>query len=167
MNRRGLQPLGVVVPSFRLLKSFHLLITLRKKFTERIIHYPEYLPSPDRRHLACLRPRLPPSPPPPRAAAPPARSAQPWHLGGKCAVFAHAAPLLRPMRTIGDPTKGPFFNGFVGPVPTVGICVCQSMKTVGRKIVTFAHCTPLLRHISLAVYGTDLRNGCQDNPPRN
>ena len=39
MNRRGLQPLGVVVPSFRLLKSFHLLITLRKKFTERIIHY--------------------------------------------------------------------------------------------------------------------------------
>ena len=32
----------------------------------------EYLPSPDRRHLACLRPRLPPSPPPPRAAAPPA-----------------------------------------------------------------------------------------------
>ena len=35
----------------------------------------EYLPSPDRRHLACLRPRLPPSPPPPRAAAPPARSA--------------------------------------------------------------------------------------------
>ena len=39
----------------------------------------EYLPSPDRRHLACLRPRLPPSPPPPRAAAPPARSALLWH----------------------------------------------------------------------------------------
>ena len=39
----------------------------------------EYLPSPDRRHLACLRPRLPPSPPPPRAAAPPARSAHHWH----------------------------------------------------------------------------------------
>ena len=38
----------------------------------------EYLPSPDRRHLACLRPRLPPSPPPPRAAAPPARSAPSW-----------------------------------------------------------------------------------------
>ena len=42
----------------------------------------EYLPSPDRRHLACLRPRLPPSPPPPRAAAPPARSALPWHGKG-------------------------------------------------------------------------------------
>ena len=39
MNRRGLQPLGVVVSSFRLLKSFHLL-PLRKQFTERIIHYP-------------------------------------------------------------------------------------------------------------------------------
>ena len=39
----------------------------------------EYLPSPDRRHLACLRPRLPPSPPPPRAVAPPARSAHHWH----------------------------------------------------------------------------------------
>ena len=39
----------------------------------------EYFPSPDRRHLACLRPRLPPSPPPPRAVAPPARSAHHWH----------------------------------------------------------------------------------------
>ena len=38
MNRRGLQPLGVVVSSCRLLKSFHLL-TLRKQCTERIIHY--------------------------------------------------------------------------------------------------------------------------------
>ena len=39
----------------------------------------EYLPSPDRRHRACLRPRLPPPPPPPRDAAPPARSALHWH----------------------------------------------------------------------------------------
>ena len=38
MSRRGRQPLGVVVSFFRLLKSFHLL-SLRKQFTERIIHY--------------------------------------------------------------------------------------------------------------------------------
>ena len=57
----------------------------------------EYLPSPDRRHLACLRPRLPPSPPPPRAAAPPARSARPWHGRGsrvplKSVEVAHGTP---------------------------------------------------------------------------
>ena len=38
MSRLGRQPLGVVVSSFRLSKSFHLL-PLRKQFTERIIHY--------------------------------------------------------------------------------------------------------------------------------
>lgn len=38
MSRRGLQPLGVAVSFFRMLKSFHLL-PLRKQFTERIIHY--------------------------------------------------------------------------------------------------------------------------------
>ena len=38
MNRRGLQPLGVVVSFSRLLKSLHLL-PLRNQFTERIIHY--------------------------------------------------------------------------------------------------------------------------------
>jgi len=68
----------------------------------------EYLPSPDRRHLACLRPRLPPSPPPPRAAAPPARSAPPWH--GEGTTIGHWGK---------PPAKGLFYNGFVGSVPTV------------------------------------------------
>ena len=63
----------------------------------------EYLPSPDRRHLACLRPRLPPSPPPPRAAAPPARSAPLWHGEGT---------------TIGDrPRERLVFQRFRGACP--------------------------------------------------
>ena len=45
MSPRGRQPLGVVVSFFRLLKSFHLL-SLRKQFTERIIHYPRQSPRP-------------------------------------------------------------------------------------------------------------------------
>ena len=39
MSRRGLQPLGVVVSFFGILKPLHLL-SPRKQFTERIIHYP-------------------------------------------------------------------------------------------------------------------------------
>ena len=38
MSRRGLQPLGVVVSFFGILKPLHLL-SPRKQFTERIIHY--------------------------------------------------------------------------------------------------------------------------------
>ena len=44
MSRRGRQPRGVVVSFFRLWKSFHLL-SLRKQFTERIIHYQVVLPT--------------------------------------------------------------------------------------------------------------------------
>ena len=57
MNRRGLQPLGVVVSFSRLLKSFHLL-PLRNQFTERIIHYQISLPRPA--YLTCSRPRRKP-----------------------------------------------------------------------------------------------------------
>ena len=67
--------------------------------------------------------RLPPSASPAGTASascrrPSSRSAPSWHLGGKCAVFAHAAPLLRPMRTIRDrPHKRSIFQRFCGACP--------------------------------------------------